>query len=299
MRQKIHTVTERGVVLTGVLFREEPRAEADDTVLICITGVHGNFYSNPFYYNFGDTLAENGYSFVYAQTNDAFNRMDSYNMRTREPIVIGSYDERFRDADEDVASYLVWAKESGYKHVVLGGHSLGANKVIHYLAHNPPEPDRDNIPEKFLLLSPANVGHMTSVVNVHQREIIRRLYDGHRGEERLPFDLFGWLPCIADTGRDWVFSGILDNVHTKRDADYGQLEHVLYTGAMLIGTFDTFTDGDPPRFLQNINDHMPSAAENELIFVEGTGHTYQRKEQQTADVILALMQKWYPRTARS
>ena len=58
--------TERGVVLNGVLFD----TEGADTVVIAITGIHGNFYSNPFYYNFGDTLNAGGIDFIYAQTND-------------------------------------------------------------------------------------------------------------------------------------------------------------------------------------------------------------------------------------
>ena len=44
--------TERGTILNGVLFSEKK----SDTVLIAITGIHGNFYSNPFYFNIGETL---------------------------------------------------------------------------------------------------------------------------------------------------------------------------------------------------------------------------------------------------
>ena len=32
------------------MFHKEPT----DTVLIAVTGIHGNFFSNPFYYNIGD-----------------------------------------------------------------------------------------------------------------------------------------------------------------------------------------------------------------------------------------------------
>lgn len=109
MRQEIHTVTERGVVLTGVLSEDD--AHAADTVLICITGVHGSFCANPFCYNFRDALAAHGLAFIYAQTNDAFRRMESYGVRNMEPVVIGSCDEHFRDADEDAASYLVLTQQ--------------------------------------------------------------------------------------------------------------------------------------------------------------------------------------------
>lgn len=56
MRQLIKAQTRRGVQLDGVLFANG----GEDTAVIAITGIHGNFYSNPMYYNIGDTLAANG-----------------------------------------------------------------------------------------------------------------------------------------------------------------------------------------------------------------------------------------------
>ncbi|MBO5606069.1 MAG: hypothetical protein J5915_11890 [Acidaminococcaceae bacterium] len=53
-----------------------------------------------------------------------------------------------------------------------------------------------------------------------------------------------------------------------------------------------FTDGDPSEFLRNLNSHMPTALQNDLIFIEKTGHTYQMKQQEVADKILNQLQKW-------
>ena len=41
----------------------------------------------------------------------------------------------------------------------------------------------------------------------------------------------------------------------------------IHTGALLIGTLDTFTYGNPSGFLKTINDHMPTAAQNKLLFI--------------------------------
>ena len=73
--ERLDIPTERGSVLTGVLFP----AENADTVVIAITGIHGNFYSNPFYYNIGE-----------AET-------------------IGSWNERFSYTDDDISAYLNYA----------------------------------------------------------------------------------------------------------------------------------------------------------------------------------------------
>ena len=75
------------------------------------------------------------------------------------------------------------------------------------------------------------------------------------------------MECIANTAWDWQFSGLLNNVHTAKE-------------------------GDPSEFLRNLNDHMPTATKNKLIFIEKTGHTYQMKNQEVADDILGQLQEW-------
>lgn len=99
----------------------------------------------------------------------------------------------------------------------------------------------------------------------------------------------GWLACYADTSNQWLFTDMLNNVHVEKNGDFSQCEKITHTGALLIGTCDRFTYGDPAGFLKNINDHMPTAAQNRLIFIEKTGHTYQQKEQEVADAILQLV----------
>lgn len=78
-----------------------------------------------------------------------------------------------------------------------------------------------------------------------------------------------------------------------------EAEQITHTGALLVGTYDNFTDGDPVEFLKNLNHHMPTAGQNTLIFIERTGHTYQMKHQEVADDILKQLQKWRNEACRS
>lgn len=282
--EKLKIETRRGVLLDGVLFGTEGRA---DTVLIAITGIHGNFYSNPFYYNIGDTLSAAGIDFIYAQTNDAFGAIRTRNVRTGKEEIIGSWNERFSMTDEDIAAYLDYAEKQGYRHIILAGHSLGANKVIYYLSHN-----HDRRVEHFLLLSPANLDYMTASVSPAEREMIRQLYQRGDAGKMLPFLLMGWVECTVGTAYDWIWSGLLNNVHTSPDGDFSQVAAITHSGALLIGTFDNFTDGDPSGFLRNINSHMPAADKNRLLFIERTGHTYQQKHQEVANRILKTIIDW-------
>ncbi len=286
MMLKLNVPTKRGTVLNGVLFRRNDKRTAD-TVMIAITGIHGNFYSNPFYYNIGDTLTGENIDFVYAQTNDAFGRMETVNVNTGKKEIIGSWNERFFYTDDDIDAYLRFAESEGYARVILAGHSLGANKVIYYLSRH-----HDPRVKHFFLLSPANLTYMMSGVTAAEKKMIRKQVERGDGDQMLPFPFMGWVECIANTAYDWQFSGILNNVHTARDGDFSQAQKITHTGALLVGTYDNFTDGDPSEFLKNLNAHMPTASKNKLIFIEKTGHTYQMKHQEVADAILAQINTW-------
>ena len=286
MMFQLNVPTKRGVVLNGVLFRSQ-KERRSDTVMIAITGIHGNFYSNPFYYNIGDTLNSGDIDFIYAQTNNAFSEIPTVNVRTGRKETIGSWNERFSYTDDDLDAYLTFAQKEGYKHIILGGHSLGANKVIYYLSRN-----HDKRVEHFFLLSPANLTYMMSGVTNREKALIKEQVERGDGDKMLPFPFMGWVSCIANTAWDWQVSGLLNNVHTAKDGDFSQASALSHTGALLVGTYDNFTDGDPSDFLRNLNNHMPTAADNKLIFIEKTGHTYQMKHQEVADKILAQLQEW-------
>ncbi|WGE48989.1 alpha/beta fold hydrolase [Actinobacillus equuli] len=282
--KKLNITTQSGTVLHGVLFPAETQAK---TVVIAITGIHGNFYSNPFYYNIGETLSKAGVDFLYAQTRNAFGKMQEVNALTNEPEIIGSFNEDFAKTIEDLTAYLDFAEQQGYENIVLAGHSLGANKVIYYLSET-----QDPRVSKFLLLSPANVTHLTNFVSEPGRAYIRQMVEKGQGQNLLPFELFGWLPATADTAYQWLYSPLLNNVHVETDGDFSQVENISHSGALLIGTLDRFTYGDPSGFLRNINNHFTNSQANELIFIENTGHTYQQKEQELADKIRDLLTTW-------
>jgi len=281
--QDISVKTERGVLLPGVLFSQS-RA---DSVVINITGIHGNFYSNPFYYNIGETLSAAGIDFVYALTSDAFGQIRTVNLHTGKPEIIGSATENFDYIDDDVGAYVAWAKEQGYARIILSGHSLGVNKIIHYLSTHD-----DARVSHFLFLSPANVEYMTRNVTDEQRKFIRAQVRRGKGEEMLPFDFMYWLRCTARTAYGWLYDTRIQNVHVEADADFSQAEKIKISGAMFIGTLDNFTYGDPREYLKTLNSHMPARAQNRLIFIENTEHTYNGKEQEIADEILGVLKEW-------
>ena len=174
-----------------------------------------------------------------AQTRNAFGVIKTRNVLAKKEETIGSWNERLADTDEDIAAYLDEAERRGYRHIVLAGHSLGANKVIYYLSRH-----HDPRVEHFILMSPANVDYMTSGVTREEREIVAALMSEGRSGKMLPFPLMGWVDCTVATAADWL-GPTLNNVHTSHNGDWSQISRITHTGALLIGTYDRFTDGEP------------------------------------------------------
>lgn len=299
--ERLDIPTATGLVLTGVRWSAAP-SSADDShpdagkrtaasraaaVVIAITGVHGNFHTNPFYVPIGESLAAAGIDVIYAQTRDALSKVEIRNTITGERQIIGSWNEDMERSSEDVAAYVDFAESPGYEQIILAGHSLGTNKVIRYLSQT-----HDLRVERFILLSPANLSHMRTAISPEQRRYVTELIAHGRDEQDLPFALFGWLPAQARTAQQWISSDTLDNVHTDPHGDFSQVESIAHTGALVIGTFDAFTDGDPAAFLRTINSHMPRADENEIVLIEATGHTYQGKDEEIATVMTRLASGW-------
>lgn len=183
-----------GTVLHGGIFK----ASQAETVVIFVTGVEGNIHNNPFYTVIGQCLNARNIDMIVAHTRDAFNRVTRVNRLSGRRKTYGSFNEHFGDSDEDIEAYLTFVKKEAYQHIVLGWQSLGANKVIHYLAGH-----SDASIDKFLLMSPVNLAILRSKISKLQRLTIADLVSRGAGQQLLPFRLFRWLSCTAETGNQW------------------------------------------------------------------------------------------------
>lgn len=275
MRQNLKVIMHDGTPLVGVRFH----VTNAKTVFLALTGVGGNINSNRFYTNIAKTLNNAGIDFIVAHALDAFNQVKAINEKTKEEQIYGADFDEFQKTDDEVDAYLNFALKH-YDHVLLGGQSLGANKVIHYLASKPDSPI-----EKFVLMSPINIDSLRDRVSGKQRKEITIAMRHGKANEWMPFKLFRWQKGIYQTGWRWLTDNTLNNT----SFNFKQLAAIRHSGALIIGTHDGYTRIKPTNYLKNINQHMPTARENKLIFIENASHIYRGKEQELADKILNLI----------
>lgn len=277
MRQNLKVIMHDGTPLIGVRFH----VTNAKTVFIALTGVGGNINSNRFYTNIGKTLNNAGIDFIVAHALDAFDQVKAVNEKEKEEQIYGADFDDFQKSDDEVDAYLAFAQQH-YEHILLGGQSLGANKVIHYLANNPDSPI-----EKFILMSPINIDGLRERISGQQRKNITDAMRRGKANEWMPFKLFRWQKGIYQTGWRWLTDNTLNNT----SFNFTQLRAIKHTGALLIGTHDGFTRTRPTNYLKNINKHMKNARKNRLIFIKDASHVYRGKEQEVAAAIMTLITK--------
>ncbi len=274
--------TKRGDVLYGCLYGEQFK----DICVIITNGTCGNIFENKFLQVVGEELEKNKISFVYAHNSGAFHRMDS---KTANGKPTGCTYELFDNCVEDLQAFVDWAKENGFKHVVLGGHSYGTNKVVYYLSKN----QKEKI-DKYILISPTDTGCLKDHEQLSADELMPialKLKAENKLDELLPiaFDNYNLFTARA-------FLDFINNKNAKnlpiyaKIGDWKQLKKVKQTGLFIMGKNDGFAFGNTLNHLQTINENSKNK-NNVIAVIENAGHTFRNKEQELARVILEFVKQ--------
>ena len=200
----------------------------------------------------------------------------------------GSFDD-FSLVYEDVESYVKYAKEMGFKRIVLAGHSLGSNKIIHYLGNTP-----DNFVDYFIVSAPVDLSYWFSIVDEmdYYLETARSFVAQGRGKDILPFIFFDFSPMCADTLLGFYNAFNLKNCPVlSGDGETESLASIKINGAFVIGEKDSMAGGNPKEFMENINSYCKNPEQNRVIVVPEASHIFYGKHEEYASTLLECVQQ--------
>ena len=218
----IEVETKRGDMLYGCQYGEQYK----DTCVIITNGTCGNIFENKFLQVVGEELEKNEISFIYAHNSGAFHRIDT---KTKSKKPIGCSYELFDNCLEDLQAYVTFAKESGFKHIILGGHSYGANKVVYYLSKN----QKETI-DKYILISPTDTGYLKEDEKLSAHELMPialKFKAENKLDQLLPIAFDNWNLYTARAFLDFI-----ENKHAKNlpiysnNGSWKQLKMIKQTG---------------------------------------------------------------------
>ncbi len=260
--------TKRGLELKGAIFD----AQGTDTVLVMLTGICSNIFQNELLYLMGKLLQENGIATIIGHAHDSFSCFAYTDFSTGKQKISGTFDDNFEMVYEDVEAYVKYAKELGFKNIILGGHSLGSNKIIYYLGNT-----KDDFIDYFIISSPVDIMHWWNVMPDVEKcfELAQKWVKESRGDDILPFLFGGFSPMRAKTVLGFYNADNLKNcpVLSKR-GETESLRNMKPNGSFIIGSKDSVTGDSPKGFMEQLNLWTAHPERNRVIEVEGASHIF-------------------------
>lgn len=281
----IRIKTQRGLELKGAIWGNSSM----DSVVIIMTGICSNVFQNDLLTATGELLSNNNIACIAGHAMDAFSCIGYSDFSLNKQIYTGTVFDDFSLAYEDVESYVKYAENLGFKNIILAGHSLGSNKIIHYLGNT-----NDNIVDYFIVSAPVDLAHWFNVMpNVKECiELAHKYVDENRGKDILPYLFGGFSPMCAETVLSFYNAHNLKNCPViSNDGETDSLFNIKTNGSFVIGAKDSLTEGDPKGFIEKINAHCKNPEQNQVIVVPDASHIFYGKHEEYAKVILDIVQE--------
>ena len=284
----LKVITPRGLELKGAIFGDN----TNDIALVMLTGICSNVFQNELLYTTGKLLEKNGITCIIAHAHDSFTSFAYSDFSIGKQRHAGTFNDDFNMVYEDVESYVRYAKEKmGFKNIVLAGHSLGSNKIIHYLGNTP-----DDFVDYFIVSSPVDIMHWWQVMpNIDKCfEMAQEWVNAGRGDDILPFMFGGFSPMTANSVLGFYNAENLKNCPVlSKQGETDSLYNIKPSGAFIIGSRDSVTGENPEAFMNTLNSWTRKPENNKVIEVEGASHIFYGMHDIYAETVLDCIQNHF------
>lgn len=281
----IRVKTPRGLELKGTMWGSDRM----NTVVIMMSGICSNVFQNDLLTSTGGLLSKNNIAFIAGHAMDAFSCIAYSDFSTGKQKYTGVVYDDFSLVYEDVEAYVKFARDLGFKNIILAGHSLGSNKIIHYLGNT-----SDNFVDYFIVSAPVDLAHWFEVMpNVKECiELAKKFVDENRGTEILPYLFGGFSPMSAETVLSFYNAFNLKNCPViSNNGETASLFNIKVNGSFVIGEKDSLTDGNPEGFMVKLNSYCKHPERNQVIVIPDASHIFYGKDKEYAQTILECVEK--------
>ena len=261
-----------GLEMPGILFTPDAPT---DKIMLHVHGINGNFYENRFIDHIAKAYADRGFAFLPFDNRGKGYGSDRFN--GNDCVYTGAMFERFKDSLLDLDGAVSWAKEQGYKEIILHGHSYGCNKVLYYYAKR-----RDPAIKCIMILSPCDVpGFLKLMAPADKYE--KACSEAERLMAEGQPDTLIEFPCIFNSGKvsagtftaDFTYDGENDFLRYREGAetDNELLNSIDIPVFACFGTLDNLVVSQPQETVEGYLKH--NIKNLELKVIDGANHGFQ------------------------
>jgi pimeloyl-ACP methyl ester carboxylesterase len=244
--------------------------------VIHIPGGPGAFYSAQDMAPLASELNRDDYAFL------------SINMRTAGSMLRA----RFEDYLLDVGAAVRLARQRGFTHLVLLGHSLGSARVVYYMART-----KDPTVEGLVLSGVITSPYLEAQMRWNEAERARydlflqkqreRIQAGHGGElASYPWSGGRELEMSADT---WV-----SVFGAPQESNASTVKFAADIRVPVLVVHGTKDEAAMPENAQELLKALVASPAKQLVMVEGANHLFMGYAQQYADIVANWVRKTVP-----
>ena len=280
------------IVDAGVIFLP-PKELTKPTAVIWIHGWGVNFYA-PSYVAIGRALAERGYATISANTRmHDIGNVAGYT-RLGKRIRGGGYWGVASEQPQDIAAWINYAQQQGFKQVVLVGHSAGWAAVRQYQVEKQ-DPRVAALVAASGQVYPGDGGTPDASMLAEAR----RLVDQGRGDDLLRFPdehrsypSFVSAATYLDSETGTPDMGDFYGIKT----DHAGITRVHCPVLVWFGTGDDVgSEKDLEAIKSAIKRQSSSPSRVDTVLIQHADHMYEGQEQQVADTLVAWINSALPK----
>ncbi len=274
--------TEDNLVLHGLLYEPDTKS---DKVILHIHGMGGNFYENNFLDFMSKTFTDQGFAFLTINTRGHDLISDFVIKSEKEEYKrIGNFREKFEDCILDIRCWLDFLEKKAFKNIVLQGHSLGAVKVVYYLAKT-----NDQRVNKLVLASPPDMIALFEAEKTHPDllETAKKMVEEGKGEEILPIKIWDWYYLSADTYLNFAQrNNEIDifNIYDKQSVSL--ISKINIPILAFFGSKDDAIILPKLEAFEVLHSKANNCPQFDTKIIEGASHVYFGHEEETAKIVI-------------
>ncbi|MFZ6034923.1 MAG: DUF1749 domain-containing protein [Patescibacteria group bacterium] len=273
-----------GIELDAILFEPKKRTEK---IVIHVHGKEGHFVQNHFVSHLGYKYAESGFAFL-TFNNRGHDYMADLLKKTSSGYIWeqgGSMFDILEDSQFDIQGVVNYAKDLGYKEIVLQGHSLGPHKICHYIVNNP----KHNV-SRLILLTTADVQYQFDYSIPDWKKysfLAKKMIDDGKGKELMPVRL--WSNCPISASSFWNYTNPDTNCFvfngTHPEMEYKNFNRITLPMLIINPENDVATGIKQEKAVKLIEERSVST-ELKTAIIKNAVHNFLSKEEELASEIL-------------
>ena len=225
----IEVKTDQNIFLNGFYARAGNKA-----CVLFVPGFAGNFLENPFVLVLAEECFHNQMDFVCAHNQGSFQIMSFPYLKEDgklSSVLKGAAYEHLEDCVYDLKAWFDFVKD--YETVYLMAHSLGCNKVVHFLQNTKPA----NLKKVVLLAPQDNAGFFDLPIHAGMVDEAKENIKAGRSNKLLTKKLLDFCVISSETCLDFAKNIKFNNIPYKTpNGDMSALKEITWPTLTLIGS---------------------------------------------------------------